>query len=294
MAALLTGLHHVTALAGDPIRNNAFYTGVLGMRLVKRTVNFDDPLTYHLYFGDEVGSPGSLVTHFPHSNAKRGVHGSPEILETLLAIPSGTTDEWQKRLESEGVAAARGERGDGPRLAFEDHDGMRFGLVERSDVPSGGGITRVAGAVIHTPEVDALGACLTDVLGFEPMAGQAAGYRVGDGSFVEIVEAEADGRTSMGAGTVHHVAWRVPDDATQAEVGERLRSAGIATTPVMDRQYFRSIYCRVPGGVIFEIATDGPGFTVDESKATLGEALKLPPQYERRREEIENHLLPLR
>ncbi len=334
MSAILTGIHHVTALAKDPRENHDFYTRVLGQRLIKKTVNFDDPLTYHLYFGDRHGSPGTLLTHFPHPNAKRGVHGSPEILETALSVPAGSLDYWAARLRAHDVAVADGAGGaddgaggdggggadgdgdaggaggDERRLSFEDPDGMRLALVEGADSPAAPGyaghdveprhaVGGIDAVVIRVPDPDGTTRFLRDALGFRSGSGDGARRRLhlGEdrpGARLDVVRADADPATRMGAGTVHHVAWRVPDDATHKEAAARVRAAGVPVTPVIDRQYFRSIYFRVPGGVIFEIATDGPGFTVDEAEATLGRDLKLPERHEPRRAEIESHLIPLR
>lgn len=301
MSSPITGIHHVTAFAKDPRRNHEFYTRVLGLRLVKKTVNFDDPLTYHLYYGDRVGSPGSLLTHFPHPHAKPGVHGSPEIIETVLGVQHAAISFWENRLRAHSVTVSR----EGERISFEDHDGMRFVLVGADVSMSGaahdcegiGAEEAIAGIdemVIRVPDAGATGACLVDVLGFERVGDGR--YVVGGGGFgcgVRLEEMPADARSKMGAGTVHHVAWRVPDGAAQGEVMQRLRSAGIGATEVLDRQYFQSVYARIPGGVIFEFATDGPGFDVDESAEGLGTGLKLPAQHEDRREEIEGHLVPL-
>lgn len=291
---LVTGLHHVTAFARDPRANVRFYTEVLGLRLVKRTVNFDDPLTYHLYYGDERGSPGSLLTHFPSPNAKRGRHGSPEIVVTVLGIAPGSAAEWLDRLRAHAVDAERRD----DRVVFEDHDGMRFALMEARGTEEGGGVGRVEGVVIRVPDVDETAGFLRDVVGFrvESLGPERAVLAVSDqdgAQWVELEGAELDTRTAMGAGSVHHVAWRVPDAGAQARAAAALRAARIAVTPVMDRQYFRSIYFRVPAGVVFEIATDGPGFDIDEPAASLGAGLCLPSRYEPRRPEIEAHLLAL-
>lgn len=299
MASLLTGIHHVTALAKNPRRNHEFYTSLLGLRMVKKTVNFDDPLTYHLYYGDGKGSPGTLLTHFPHPHARAGVHGCPEILETRLRIPSGSTSVWADRLAKHDIDTVAVEEDGERRLAFGDHDDMRLALVEEPEGSfDGASILGVESVAIRVPDVRATRDFLEGVLGFASDQRSGAGARLFVGKGVpgqrlDLVDVPFDPTTSMGAGTVHHVAWRVPDDATQAEVAAALSDAGVAVTPVMDRQYFRSIYFRIPGGVIFEVATDGPGFDVDEPLESLGEGLKLPPQYEHRRAEIEAHLIPL-
>lgn len=314
MPPLITGIHHVTAFAKDPRENHDFYTRVLGLRLVKKTVNFDDPTTYHLYFGDESGRPGTLLTHFPHPNAKAGVHGSPEILETVLRVPAGALGYWRERFGSLGVGIT--EQGDADqaepgesRIAFEDPHGMRFVLVESDDSELASGftgsgvaaefaITGVDGMIVHVPDVERTASFLEQALGFARSGSAEGGLNLvlgaGDsGQRLRLVEAPESSAARMGAGTVHHVAWRVPDLEAQERVADRVREWGVAVTPVMDRQYFRSIYFRVPGGIIFEVATDGPGFDVDEPAGHLGAALKLPPQYEHRRSELESVLVPL-
>jgi len=308
MASPLTGIHHVTALAQEPMRNHAFYTIVLGLRMVKKTVNFDDPLTYHLYYGDEHGSPGTVLTHFPHPFAKPGVHGSPEIRETVLRVPSGAMSFWQHRLTSFDIETTMVDSPNGARLDFADHDDMRFAIIEcgrapgdatkrHDDVDVDRAIIGIDGTVVHIPNIDDTVTFLRDVLEFDLVEQDAHRARLALGtppaSSITLLHVPTDSSTTMGAGTVHHVAWRVPDDETQRDVAQRISSSGIGVTPVMDRQYFRSIYFRIPGGVIFEVATDGPGFDVDEPIESLGASLKLPPQYESRREEIESHLVPL-
>lgn len=299
MGSPLSGIHHVTALAKDPKKNHEFYTALLGLRMVKKTVNFDDPLTYHLYYGDERGSPGTLLTHFPHPHARTGVHGSPEILETRLRVADEAMASWEERLATHGVGTVIVEDHGERRLVFGDHDDMRFAFVgEPTESADPSSILGIESVSIRVPDVGATRAFLERALGFvtTDRLGSNARLVLGDGlpgQRLELIEAPIDARTSMGAGTVHHVAWRVPDDATQSEVAVNLADAGVAVTPVMDRQYFRSIYFRIPGGVIFEVATDGPGFDVDEPLEALGEDLKLPPQHEPRRSEIAAQLIPL-
>ena len=297
---MLTGLHHVTAFAGNPGRHAAFYRHDLGLRLVKRTVNFDDPTTYHLYYGDEHGSPGTLITHFPHLYAKPGRHGVPEILVTRLAVPDGSLAVWRDRLDKHRPAFSDA----GTALAVSDPDGMRLELIEtpaRGGYAGGGvpdelAITGVHSVGVHLRELASTIDLLTDALGFrvaerdDRRAMLSLGERHAE---LELVADPTGPDSKMSAGTVHHVAWRVADDDAQAEAAGRLRSARIAVTPVLDRHYFRSIYFRIPGGVVFEIATDGPGFAVDEPPAQLGESLMLPPQYEHRRSEIEAQLAPI-
>lgn len=295
MASLLTGVHHVTAFAKDPQKNVDFYTRVLGYRLVKKTVNFDDPTMYHMYYGDDAGTPGTLLTHFPHPHAKMGVHGSPEIVETVLRVDPGSLDAWTDRLAQNGIVGERGVRHERDVVLFGDHDGMRYVLLEGEGPDRG-----IDGVVVKVGGLGDSVAFLRTALGFDVLmkdGEKRAWLTLGDGGSenrIELVEGGATARGRFGAGVVHHVAWRVPDEATQAEVAARVTSAGVGVTPVKDRQYFKSIYFRIPGGVIFEVATDGPGFTVDEPRGSLGERLCLPPMYEGRRAEIERSLPAVR
>lgn len=310
MTSIITGLHHVTAFAGKPSANAKFYRDVLGLRLVKKTVNFDDPNTYHLYYGDGQGSPGTLLTHFPHPMAARARHGGSEITDTGLAVPRGTLAWWRDRLIAKKIDVRDGTTFSQGTLRFEDHDGMRFIITEEDGVtgfgagtsgyaeggiPGTSAILGVSRVTLRVPDGGETASFLTNVLGFAAgqIEGDARRLTLGSGGITREIDVIHDPRAAherMGAGTVHHVAWRVPDDAAQARAAAAIRESGTSVTQVMDRQYFRSIYFRIPGGVIFEIATDGPGFAVDESTATLGNDLKLPPQYEVMRKEIEKRL----
>jgi len=306
---IITGVHHVTALAKSPRENLDFYRRVLGLRFVKRTVNHDDPLTYHLYYADAVGTPGSVLTHFPHPYAALGKHGTSEIRRTLLAVPEGAMGYWMDRLKKHNVETTADSHLARERLTFADSDGMELGIVE-SDVDNvgtpwegegidtGRAIRTVDTVTLRVPKAETTGTFLVDVLGFE--AGECHGDRQlftlldgGPGRRLELIDGPDSPQHPMGAGTVHHIAWRVPDDTAQLEIADRLAMANTAATPVIDRMYFHSIYFRVPGRVIFEIATDGPGFGVDEPMDKLAAHLVLPPQHEPRRAEIEAHLLPL-
>jgi glyoxalase family protein len=299
-----SGLHHVTAFSGPFARNLDFYTGVLGLRLVKKTVNFDDPGTYHLYYGDETGRPGTILTFFPIEHAAPGRVGLGETQETAFRVPRSAIGWWTHRLLSKGVAHEAlvqvfGE----PVLRFRDPDGMMLALVgveDAGEAPawSGGGvppdhaIRALHGVTLLLGEAGPTAAVLTDVFGFRAAGreGSAARYRT-DAPFGAVVTLRAvgnflPGRT--GAGSVHHIAFRAADDAAQAAMVRRLAAEhGLSVTEQRDRQYFRSVYFREPGGVLFEIATDEPGFAVDEPVAALGEALKLPPGLERHRAAIE-------
>ncbi|MDB4908974.1 MAG: ring-cleaving dioxygenase [Gemmatimonadetes bacterium] len=310
MTTSTAGLHHVTAISGDAQRNADFYTRVLGLRLVKRTVNFDDPKTYHLYYGDEGGTPGSLMTFFPWAGASRGRAGVGSIGTTGLAIPPASLGWWLERLVKHGVAH-RGpvSRFDERVISFDDPDGMHLELVAHPSaegrplwgggpVPAQHAIHGVHNVTLWVADKAPTGGVLTDVLGFRELssAGSTTRFVVGDGGAARIVDVRAVGGflgAATGPGSVHHVAFRAADQAAQLAVSDVVRGAGLRVTPVQDRQYFESIYFHEPGGVLFEVATDGPGFAIDEPLAQLGEALKLPPQYESHRAEIERALPPL-
>lgn len=281
----ILGIHHVTAMAGDAQRNVDFYTGVLGLRLVKQTVNFDDPGTYHLYYGDGLGRPGTILTFFPWPGGFKGRTGLGQVTETLLAVPAGSLPYWHGRL-SEARALVTG--GEGDTVRFTDPDGMRFRLVEEDGPGEGYGpvlgeyaIKRIQSVELGSAKPEATTALVRDTLG------------VADAATLSPDLATL-GRGAMGPGAVHHVAFRVADDETQLAWQKRLSDLGFHVTPVQDRNYFHSIYFREPGGVLFEIATDPPGFAADEPAETLGESLKLPEWLEPHRATIEAALPPLR
>lgn len=300
-----SGIHHITAIAGPARRNIDFYTGTLGLRLVKRTVNFDDPGTYHFYYGDEAGSPGTILTFFPWEHAAPGRLGIGETQETVFRVPEGSIGYWTHRLVEKGVPhEAPVKRFGETVVAFKDPDGMRLALaavpgIENEPAWSGGGIPAehaIRGfhsASLLVAEAAPTGAILTDVFGFEEVAreGTLVRYRAGDtalGGIVDLREAGNFLRGRPGAGTIHHIAFRAADDAAEAAMVEKLaRDHGIRTTEQKNRNYFRSVYFREPGGVLFEIATDAPGFTVDEPVDALGRSLKLPRFLEPRRSQIE-------
>ena len=305
------GLHHVTAIASDPQKNLDFYVRVLGLRLVKRTVNFDDPGTYHLYYGDAPGTPGTLITFFPWPGAVRGRAGGGETAATAYAIPPGSADHWTERLEKHGVAARRSVRFAEPALSFEDTDGMRLELVERAPstevrvwpeagVPADRAIHGFHSVTLESLRPDRTGEVLEHGLGFRPAGDEngrkrwlAQGPEGAPGRVVDVVPSESQRRADLGAGSVHHVAFRTADAPTQLEFRRTLVERGLGVTDVADREYFQSIYFREPGGVLFEIATDPPGFTRDEPLEHLGESLKLPPWYESYRARLERELPPL-
>jgi glyoxalase family protein len=299
------GIHHVTAIAGPARRNLDFYTRVLGLRLVKKTVNFDDPGTYHFYYGDEDGGPGTILTFFPWEHAAPGRTGIGETLETAFRIPEIALGYWMHRFVEEGVRhEAPAKRFGETVLSFKDPDGTHLALValpgienepawSDGTIPVEYALRGFHGVSLLLDKAAATAAILTDVFGFEEIAREEARirYRSGDtaiGGIVDLQEAGGFLPGRPGAGSVHHVAFRAADDATQAEMVERLaQHHGIRTTEQLDRNYFRSVYFREPGGVLFEIATDEPGFAVDEPVDSLGQALKLPARYEATRERIE-------
>jgi glyoxalase family protein len=304
-----TGIHHVTAIASDPQANVDFYAGLLGLRLVKKTVNFDDPSAYHLYYGDETGTPGSIMTFFYWpGRGGRGRVGAGQMTALSFSVAPPALDYWQGRLTRHGVAVERKTRFGEEVLALADPDGIPVELVAATDDRrsgwTGAGIpAEQALRGFHTAELTVRAAAPTEQL----LAG-AMGYRLlrregnrarfeaatgGSGSLVDVIGAPATVPGMQGTGTVHHVAWRVPDDASQVAMREVLGDAGFAVSDVRDRTYFHSIYYRERGGILFEIATDVPGFPVDEPTATLGAALKLPRQFEPARKEIERELPPL-
>jgi len=309
------GIHHVTAIATDPQRNVDFYTGVLGLRLVKRSVNMDDPGTHHLYYGDETGSPGTILTFFPWPLARRGSRGAGQATVTAFAVPEGSLGWWRERLEAHGVPHDDPARRFGEEaLAFLDPDGLKLELVADAGaagrVPWAGGPVPERHAVrgfhsvtLTLADGEATATLLTTGMGLRAAGeqsrqeGERLRFAAGDpgdpGTLVDVVVAPGRGRGSVAAGTVHHVAWRVPGDREQLALRESLIGRGLEPTPVVERHYFRSVYFREPGGVLFEIATDPPGFTVDEPVAGLGSALRLPPWLEPQRARIEAALPPL-
>jgi glyoxalase family protein len=303
----MPGIHHVTAIAGDPLKNFDFYTRDLGLRFVKKTVNFDDPSTYHFYYGDETGSPGTILTFFPWAGAQAGRRGVGETHQTAFRVPLRSLGYWTQRFIEKGISYKALEKRFGESvLPFTDPDGMALALVgvtgadepgwSNGDVPSEHAIRGFQGVTLLLDSAEKTTAILTDVFGFREVAREGSVIRfaaAGDanGSVVDIYEAKGFLRGHQGRGSVHHIAFRAADDAQQAEMAEKLtRTHGQRPTEQKDRNYFRSIYFREPGGVVFEIATDIPGFAVDEPVETLGRELKLPSFFEPHRKEIEGVL----
>jgi predicted esterase/catechol 2,3-dioxygenase-like lactoylglutathione lyase family enzyme len=306
------GIHHVTAIATDPQRNLDFYAGVLGLRFVKRTVNFDDPHTYHFYFGDTSGSPGSIMTFFPWPQARRGRQGTGQVAVTSFAIPPAAMGFWIQRLLNHGVQyKGPTKRADGEQvLSFTDHDHLMLELVahpaaesragwdQAPGIPAENAIRGFHAVTLWEERSEDTERVLVETLGFRPVTnfGGTRRYAAGDGGPGTIVDVRVVGgfvSGQPGGGTVHHVAWRVDDDRAQLAVRSQVVQAGYEPTPVIDRDYFRSVYFRERGGVLFELATDGPGFAIDEAPEKLGQQLKLPRQYEPQRNEIESVLPPI-
>lgn len=307
----MSGIHHVTAIAGNAARNLDFYTRVLGLRLVKKTVNFDDPGTYHLYFGDETGRPGTILTFFPWAHATRGREGVGLAQQTTFRVPDESIGYWLHRFVEKGVAHGAVEKRFGESVVtFTDPDGLSLALVGApgaKDEPAWGGgdvpvehaIRGFQGIRLKLQDSERTAAILTGVLGYREVGREGAVARfvadgVTQGGVIEIETAKGGARGHMGRGSVHHVAFRAANDESQAQMRRKLvEEHALHVTEQLDRNYFRSIYFREPGGVIFEIATDEPGFAVDESVETLGQALKLPSFLEAQRSEIEASLEPL-
>jgi glyoxalase family protein len=291
------GIHHITAIAGDPQRNLDFYTEALGLRLVKRTVNFDDPGSYHFYFGDNIGTPGTIMTFFPWPGARRGARGSGQATTVSFAVPRNSMAFWKERLRATHVITEEIEGRFGSNaLRFLDPDGLQLELVASANEESSSerAVRGFAAPTLEVRNPEKTEKLLTEILGFEFVAEENNRRRFrGSGSNasaeIDLVSSEA-GFGQIAAGTVHHIAFRAADDDEQLKVREQLVARGLNVTPVIDRQYFHSIYFREPNGILFEIATDGPGFLIDEPADALGETLKLPPIYESKRNEIERVL----
>ena len=303
----ILGLHHITAIAGNAKRNLEFYTKVLGLRLVKKTVNFDDPGTYHFYFGNENGAPGTILTFFPWEGMRQGVNGSGMATNIVYSVPLDSLGFWMDRLKQYNVNYDEQEEKFGEKfVSFSDPDGLKIDLVASSnadnrkpwatqevnaDVATRGfyGVTLTLRNVAPTAKI------LTDVFGYNLIKQEGRHYRfatdaVDSASIVDIIEAPEVSRGIVAAGTNHHVAFRVKDDNILMDYREKIEGFGLNITPKIDRDYFFSLYFREPGGVLFELATDNPGFTKDEPLIELGTHLKLPKQYESSRNEIEKVL----
>ena len=307
MKANLAGLHHITAISSDVKRNMQFYTQVLGLRFVKKSVNQDDTGTYHLYYGNYTGAPGTALTFFPWAGLPRGRPGKGQSYATAFSVPAGSLAFWQERLSQLKVTTFPIEsRFNDQVLPFADHDGLRLEIVATAEtdprpatpsavIPVEHAIRGFHSSTLALHESAPTAAVLTGPMGYRLLA--TDGYRTrytvaagGPGSYVDLLTDPALPRGLNGAGTIHHVAFRTPDDASQVTARQVLLAGSLQVSPVIDRAYFKSIYYREPGGVLFEIATDQPGFAIDEPVETLGSKLSLPPHLEPHRAEIEASL----
>jgi glyoxalase family protein len=309
MNKVLRGIHHITAITADPQRNVDFYAGLLGLRFVKKTVNFDDPGSYHLYYGDEEGHPGTIMTFFGWPGAQAGKRGTGQITTVSFSIPPGSVGFWLERLRAQGLNPVVGSRLDEEVIYLSDPDGLSLELVA-----SGGGDDRIPpdrgpidpqhairgfhSASLMVSDPDATAELLTSTMGFRALdeEGNRFRFEVGDGGpagIVDLVDTPKGSSGIISAGTVHHMAYRTPDDDQQLAWRDTILDQGVDVTHVYDRKYFHSIYFREPGNVLFEIATDPPGFTVDEPVDKLGSSLKLPPALEPIRAELERRLPPI-
>lgn len=307
MENTILGLHHITAIAGNAKINYDFYTRILGLRLIKKTVNFDDPKTYHLYYGNETGAPGTILTFFPWEGIAAGRKGARQATEIGYSVPEGSLDFWQARLDKNNVIYNKQAEKFGEKyLTFLDPDGLKFELTVAknkdtrtpwvtSEVTAEHAITGFHQVTITTNKIDKTAEILTDVFGYSLLEKQVSRSRfitsaVDHANLVDLVEAPGEIAGHVAGGSVHHVAFRVKDEQTLMYFRDKIAAKGLHITEKIDRNYFYSLYFREPGGVLFELATDNPGFSVDEPLNELGKNLKLPVQYEKQRAEIESIL----
>jgi glyoxalase family protein len=311
----IRGLHHVTAVTHEAQINIDFYRNVLGQRFVKKTVNFDVPDSYHFYFADELGTPGTVLTFFVWPNVKRGIRGNGETAAVAYNIPAGSIGFWQKYLEGKGIQLRPLEKRFGMEvLSFDDPDGMRIELIpsdasadvrywEQGPIPQVHALRGFHSVTLWLDQVEQTSDLLTSQMGYT-FAGQDGNrhrFVGGSGALANTLDIlhrpvqpeDMPAEAEFGAGSIHHIAFRVPTDEMQLEYQSALRAAGFEVTPVRDRNYFHSIYYREPAGILFEIATEGPGFAIDEPVNTLGESLKLPEWFEPNRRSIEGDLPPI-
>lgn len=305
MTMQTAGIHHITAFVRDAQATTDFYAGILGLRLVKKTINFDAPEVYHLYFGDEMGSPGTIITFFPWKDSRKGRIGGGQVGITSYAVPKGSYSFWKERLERFGVEVQEANRFGETYLQFSDPDGLRNEIVERAEgkesgwsfggVPADKAIKGFGGAVLLSTAPDRTAHVLGNVMGLQKI-GEDAGYvryrSHGDLGNVIDLNGSPVPYGGGGHGTVHHIAWRAKDDAEHARWRNHVEQSGFQPTPIVDRQYFNAIYFREEGGILFEIATDPPGFARDEEPERLGGKLMLPEWYEPHRPQIEAMLTP--
>lgn len=309
MHNLINGIHHITAMADDPQKNIDFYAGILGLRLVKKTVNFDAPDVYHFYYGDETGKPGTILTFFPYKGIAKGRKGKGQLTVTSFSIPENSLDYWMKRLDKFSIEYKEPQqRFDKEEFIYlEDFDGLGLELVANKEdkregfshgnIPLEHSIKGFYGATLSEDGYEKTAGLLTAKMNHVLIEEKGNRFRFAatntPGNFIDIVCNPDDVRGLGGGGTVHHIAFATLNDATQLQARELIAKTGLNITPVLDREYFHSVYFREPGGILFEIATENPGFMVDEDKAHLGESLKLPAWYEKNRKEIETGLQPV-
>ncbi|EON78799.1 Glyoxalase family protein [Lunatimonas lonarensis] len=305
MSTLITGIHHITALASDPQKNLDFYTSLLGLRLVKKTINFDAPDVYHFYFGDKIGTPGTILTFFPFPGARKGQKGVGETTYTAFSIPPDSLSYWQKRIKEHGLIVSDEQERFGEKLfRFEDHDGMGIELIASSNdprpgwqggkVPADHAIKGFHSATLNLRAMELTTDLLTEAMDYQFIGEENNRFRFGvagqPGDLIDIVLNQPASRSVQSAGTVHHIAFRTATRASQLEIQHKLQNYGQQVTEVKDRNYFYSIYFREPGGILFEVATDEPGFAIDETVEELGNGLKLPTWAEPHRDRIEKSL----
>ena len=309
MSQLITGIHHITAIAGKAQKNIDFYAGILGLRLVKKTVNFDAPQVYHFYYGDEQGLPGSILTFFPYGDVQSGRHGKGMLNTTTFSVPTESLAYWQQRLKSFNISykPAQDRLNTEVVIYFEDYDGLGLELVFTDDdnrpgftyghIPQEYAIRGFYSAEIWAEGYERTAGLLTEQMDHKLIGEKGNRFRFAanntPGNYIDILCMPDSMRGLGGNGTVHHIAFSTPTAETQEQARIKIAQRMLNPTPVLDRQYFTSIYFREPGGVLFEIATAGPGFSIDEEQSHLGEALKLPSQYEPYRSEIEKEIEPV-
>ena len=307
MENTINGIHHITAIAGNAKKNYDFYTRVLGLRMVKKTVNFDDPGTYHLYYGDKQGTPGTILTFFPWEGISADRRGARQVTEIGYSVPEGSLDFWLKRLDANNVIYNKPAEKFGEQyLTLLDPDGLKLELIvpktadtrlpwETAEVTAENATRGFHNITITSNKIEATAKILTDVFGYRLLEQHVNRYRfitdaVDNAAIVDLVEVAGEVAGHVAGGSVHHVAFRVKNEAILMEYREKIAALGLHITDKIDRNYFYSLYFREPGGVLFELATDNPGFSVDEPVEELGQTLKLPYQHEHLREELERTL----
>ena len=302
----ILGLHHITAIASDAQRNYDFYTQTLGFRLVKKTVNFDDPTTYHFYFGNEVGTPGTVLTFFPWAGMSKGRDGAGMATEIGYSVPKGSLDFWKARFEKLNIRYNTGEEFGEQHITFQDPDGLRLKLIETNqkderevwetdDIKADVAIKGFHTVTLTLNNIEATATILTEIFGYKQVEKDSNLYRyktdaVENAAIIDILEMPQAPRGINAGGTNHHIAFRVKDEETLMAFREKIVAKGLGITDKIDRDYFFSLYFREPGGVLFEIATDNPGFATDETVEKLGSSLQLPNQHEPMRDKIEKAL----